>query len=443
MSKRTHKSEHVLKYKGKEHSVVIEDDLDTGTTTLAIPGLGLSQEELTEFAQYAAEAMHAENFRAISRNDDGSVRVSGRKIQDGPQDSVTSFLHCMHRTQEAARETPAGAKRDDTVKLWTRLRGARVFDVPPETWGDLYVAADRYVHEEILEVPYSTEAREYPAEDVDQMVSDWLAMRELGSEISYPDRLPFDNTFLAYRRGVTSDLLRYLYKSKAARHLELPTWDEAFIVGHLVSSVGACDQFVALVDRGRPVALVMDRLADDRRWTDAASDLLVPWYLPMLIELINSHKTCIVEHPRTFGFKERYRAEAKRLRLAARIPPPFYEVRLQQHLIQARTSERVGTDPLRELTYRHDRRAHERCYVRRGPLPLDLKKAERYRRDGFKVFTSNQVDLATHKRLSERGMRRKGNDEWLAIKSRWFDQTVVGDPSLPYIPSVRKIGDDK
>jgi hypothetical protein len=92
------------------------------------------------------------------------------------------------------------------------------------------------------------------------------------------------------------------------------------------------------------------------------------------------------------------------------------------------------------LSYRHDRRGHERCYVRRGPLPLDGKRKAKLERAGYKIWTVGALDAETHQRLAERELPPKRTEEWLALLTRWIDHQVVGAPGLPYIPAVRVSG---
>ena len=121
------------------------------------------------------------------------------------------------------------------------------------------------------------------------------------------------------------------------------------------------------------------------------------------------------------------------------IPKPYYVVRLQKQLIEEtgqRTLDRLAKIQ-RELSYRHDRRGHERCYIRRGKLPLEEKDSKKLLKADYKIWTLDAPDSAAYHQLMERGQPPKAPDEWIAILTRWVDATIVGPEELPYIPAIR------
>lgn len=113
---------------------------------------------------------------------------------------------------------------------------------------------------------------------------------------------------------------------------------------------------------------------------------------------------------------------------------------MQSHVVRERVVKNLGKPPA-PRRYKTDVRGHERCRIRRGPLPIDPKLAEKLQHRGYKLFTVNPLDQETFQKLSERGFAYKKSDEWLAVKASWIkDHLSSVDPNLPYVPAVRKLG---
>jgi hypothetical protein len=167
--------------------------------------------------------------------------------------------------------------------------------------------------------------------------------------------------------------------------------------------------------------------------------LLFPWLVNAMLAYIHDHRTTIVESAPTYGIRREYSRLAKKTGGMTLIPKPYYTVPLREKVIVNRAARRAvyGVQKRAPLAYRHDRRGHERCRIQRGPLPMAEKTRAKLEKRGYQIFTVNEVDAETSRRLIERRQRPKRTDEWLAIKTSWVDAMVVGPEDAPYVPAVR------
>jgi len=173
----------------------------------------------------------------------------------------------------------------------------------------------------------------------------------------------------------------------------------------------------------------------EKRWMateDGPGMLLVQ----MIIDIINDHKRFIVEKGKGKKAQKSLRKAGKRAGSVGYVPAPYYVVRLKDELVEDIARSEHGSRP-RFLSHRYDRRGHERCYIRRGPLPLDEETRAKLERAGYEIFTTERPDAENMRRVAERGMRPKAHDEWLAVLTKWISETICGDESLPYVPAVR------
>lgn len=235
-------------------------------------------------------------------------------------------------------------------------------------------------------------------------------------ELKYPEKLPFPATYLSFGEGFHS-----YDDSQVADTL----------MGFLVSEKIAWQFFIG---RKHP-ALLPVCFYHEGHWTNFCSK--APWCMVQLIDLINSYRTFVEEVPRGLKMKMAYEKMGKRLGLKHCVPPPYYHVKLHEVHLKEKAESLLPSGRL--LGHRHDRRGHERCKFRRGKLPMDEKLEAKLVERGYEVFKQNPVDVHAIRRLSIRGMPYKAADEWLAIKTTWVKDTVVGNESLPYVPSIHVV----
>jgi hypothetical protein len=156
----------------------------------------------------------------------------------------------------------------------------------------------------------------------------------------------------------------------------------------------------------------------------------------LIIDIINDHRRFVVQKGKGAKSMKRLRKAAEKAESVGYVPAPFYVVRLQDKLVEDVLREKCASRP-RILGHRYDRRGHERCYIRRGPLPLDDELRAKLEKTGYRIFTTEYPDAGTNRRMAERGLQLKQYDEWVAILVKWIKHTVCGDESLPYVPAVR------
>lgn len=167
-----------------------------------------------------------------------------------------------------------------------------------------------------------------------------------------------------------------------------------------------------------------------------------PYILPTFINIINDHRTFIVEANMRTGQRRDYKKNRKHMGVKGRTPPPYYTLRLKNQVLRE-TMRTTFPKPRGPRNYKTDVRAHERCRIRRGPLPLDPELAIKLKKREYKIFTTNKLDADTYERLHKRNMAYKRADEWLAIKVSWVEEHLnCNNPEVPYIPAVRTFPSD-
>jgi len=270
----------------------------------------------------------------------------------------------------------------------------------------------------------------------------YLPLAKTVSSFRRPGPLPFPVTYVGY--GVAegegtplASLLDRLDLAAVSREDGKPT-DVKFCYpfAHLLTEEGDVIQFSAVAYYRDPEDILVNirtlRVVDASggRWAD--SPVAANWSLPVLMDLINSHRQFVER----VGPK-RLQKKARRV-LRGHVPPDFYVLPMRDEISRSVDRHTTGGVARAACSYRYDRRGHERCYVDRDPMPLEPRKAESYRKRGYRVYVPGKpLSPEDAKRLSSREMPPPGPDEWLAIKEVWIDAVVVGDESLPYVPAVR------
>lgn len=370
--------------------------------------------------------------------------------QDEPSLTLREFLFIQHSIfaklpKHARAAMPEGLSklllnRKHSQLAKVDLHKACIIHVGADVFGEVVKRAEGWVLENIALVEPDDEVELDDAGFLDKVV------RPIGSQVAeapWPDKLPFESVFLGYGSGWALDPLLTHCKGYA----QAARGGSVRIMGHLLSSSGRCFE-VSVVDRGDIEQAQFEPLRtwDGLRWT-CGFDFLC-WAIPMLVEVINQYRSFVFTHEfgddqlREYLKKYRHRKLSKAVGRNKLLPPPFYRIRLKDtfHIEDAaQKAIRELFPKTRSLRFRHDRRGHERCYVRRGEMPLEPDKSMAMRRNGYTVYTDATPSAEDAKRLLDRRMASKCNDEWLAIKTCWIDAQVVGDSSLPYIPALRYV----
>jgi len=336
-----------------------------------------------------------------------------------------------------------GENKKGTIHLWRLLQEAKIFHFDPQTYLGIHREADRYTTESLAGLNYLSSGVGHPTEDETSHLLDTIYYG--AKKVPFPEKLPFPVVFFGYGDGL--DLSQEALSMKAPPELKAKVVRGSF-VGHLLSDTGHAFVFHIVTihdERGaRESFWVESCRTDDSRFWVPSDVALEPWILTSLVDIINDHRTFMLESYVTGQQRARYKDERKTMGLKpnspAYTPPPFYKLKLTSKVIQEKV--RLGfSRPRLPVSYRTDVRAHERCRIRRGILPIDPEVAADLTKRGYRIFGNNPLDADTLRRLYERGVPFKRSDEWLAIKVSWVrEHFTSNDPNLPYVPATRVCG---
>lgn len=387
--------------------------------------------------------------RGLLLKDNALMPVENHKKKPG-QGAVETYLYCLERLRESGtgeasirQVSPDADLKQGHVMvrlIWAYMRNARIFEIPKET----YVAFHRTAADEI-DRTFMSIGRAGPRKHR----SDGMRLPSgmelgdldiLGSEVRFPGPLPFDVMYLGIGDGV--QLPMELAKVRVQR-LWWPRLQGVRLLGYLLVDSGPKSRLVTelcYVDLGSdnflmPIPQYTTVPTDDGppvgSWDVGIS--LAPWTVNTMIELLNSHRVIVEEHKAPIGPRRGKRSGRRRP-----VPPPYYTIRMRDQHIDQKASDPSTSDKARSLTYRYDRESHERCYIQRGPLPIDAATRATLEKRGYRV-TTGQLSADDAERLFRRRKRQppKRVDEWVAIKAVQIPPAVCGDKSLPYVPGVR------
>jgi hypothetical protein len=362
------------------------------------------------------------------------------------------------------------------------LREAQLIDVPPVSQIELYDG----VHASLDSAAQAVSATDFydfverciRKDKMDEMRSFLRAVYTTAARLETDGRLPFPTIYLGYRTGVTvtpewfsASMLWMSLPSRDAEEQRLMRMrmtqdvfdavcaaEEICIMGHLVTEnldvvrVLTATYGDDAASNGVGANIFLDFIAQDGEWLTPWSG--EPWALTETFRrLRESMQSTLVEdyglvrRPPTMSMK----LAAKRQRHigGAVVPRPYYELRMPKARITYRdpmaTTERTEPEEPsgRKLGFRHRREGHERCRIKRGPLPLPLDLVSDLEMRGYVVYTAARTEECedTSRRLERRGVEHKKPDEWLAIRTTEIKAQMIGDSSLPFIPSLRTLGE--
>jgi hypothetical protein len=346
---------------------------------------------------------------------------------------------------EAVLELGDGNKEDGRQLarlIWAALRNARVFEIDSDLYNAITVEASVHCWEKIGGIKKGVSFNDVSPEE-GQAAFDklWTAAESLPV---FSDIMPFDHIFIGisgHGTNIPNDVLRCLIQDPPDRMIR------ACINGYLIGPVhGGNDVDVVVfvritgpggIDYTVPCVERMSVSGQPAEWTNVA--FLFPWIVNSMLTFIHDHKTTIIESAPTHGIRRDYDRLAKQMGGTLIIPRPFYTVPMRDKVIINRAARKAvyGVQKRTPLTYRHDRRGHERCLIQRGQMPMAEETRTKLEKRGYKIFTINPVDAETNRLLAERGQRPKRADEWLATLVSWVTPTIVGPVDAPYVPAVR------
>jgi hypothetical protein len=167
-----------------------------------------------------------------------------------------------------------------------------------------------------------------------------------------------------------------------------------------------------------------------------------PWLLRTLIELLLESRTSVTAHDPTY--LQQKRAERVLGGIPMPIPKPYYVVRVRDRRVAIDHARQVARRRLPgcpwQLRHRFDVSGHERCRIKRGPLPLDDKTRKVLEKRRYRIYTVNAPSPEDAHRLAQRGVPPKAPSEWLAILTSQVSSFKKGPEGAPYVPAIRRAG---
>lgn len=414
--------------------------------------------------------MGSKNGKSEQKYAPGGVGIRGGLRPGHEQEKLTvdSYMLAMMTAHDMAKgrtkiagmelrtskdETKAESELSSRLSrlAWAFLRDARLFHFDPVIFMEIYHQMDVFTTETIAKIPFRPGCLDDQgnvkmpltpelSEDADKLVK---TLEALSPTAPYPEKFPFEAVYIGLGQGVTLSELQARYKFRNRLPDDLPNYN-CDLLGAVMTFSGYVWEFFRLdyLSEGIAYTFLPWRMPDVG-WTSTID--LAPWYLPVILDTINDHKTFVVE-----GYPEGSRAMLRHSRKQMGVkpgknrgkfwmPPPYYRLRLRDEIVRKRL-ELSKPQLARQLHYRHDVRGHERCLIRRGILPLDSEIRKRLLKRGYKVYEHTKPSDEMNARLLKRGFVTKKSDEWLAIKVIWVDEHQRGPEDGPYIPALRTTG---
>jgi len=351
------------------------------------------------------------------------VNTAKRIMLPDGQAAVETYLYCIARlwegSQGVVQDFDGKSKRNGinlARQIWGYARDARVFEIPAQVWQSLHHQREQQFMAEVA-------AQQIP----DDQVLDFL--RRIAQTQPFPEKLPFDYTYVGLGPGVLLDI--------SLARLRLPAEQRGTVVGVNLLGYLICGpnqqvyEMLHVILKDTDYFLPLAQRYDDS-WP--YGETLAAWLVGQMVEMINEHNTVVINHEPSKKMKDTYRKTGKGA--PGFLPKPYYTVRLKHKVIDEAEEDCAGSGFGRVLAHRYDRRGHERFFIHRDTLPIDAKLEQKLLKYGYR-FIVGRPDSEDAARLAYRAIPPKRSDEWMAVKVCWIDDTVVGDESLPYIPAVR------
>lgn len=398
--------------------------------------LEMARENGGTLKPYRASRTDAPQWAVFGEESVDSALTGSVTEEDG---TVLSYSLAMRSLYVSSRQN-AGPNRRRASRLWSLLKDARLFHFSPRTYVELRHEVDVYTTEVLADLDWlEPGAGSHSAEDADKYVN---AISDNVKNVPFPDRLPFARTFFGFGYpGVRVPLydVRHLIPDEVAPQIE-----EGYLIGYLLAEERVAVGFYMLMRKNGTGGVTVEvyREEGSDAWTNRGLSLN-PWIVVQFVKIVNEHRTFLLpESSATPRCRQNYKRNRKDMGLKrgqwAYTPPPYYVLPISSKVIRE-TVRRNLPRPRAPTAYRTDVRAHERCRIRRGKLPLDPKLRRKLQRRGYEIFTVNDLDVNALRKLQERNVPFKRTDEWMAILTTWVESHYTNnDPKLPYVPATRK-----
>lgn len=412
------------------------DDLDEVIGKLKDMGDGQGKTKMPQFLDERAKVPPAP-YGSLDR----TGALDGKTQDDA---TVSNYMLVMGYLFDVSRgKIKAGhsTHKNDAALAWANMRDARIIHFDPQTWADLDEEADEMVVQKFMGM--SSQKFWNEIEMTEELATKHYNAVAFGAKRApWPEHFPFDAIWLGYGGGAWMD------RNDLSMRFNMRRWGlpedvvAGAVVGHLVTATGHVWEFTKFRYSDGTMGMTYEHIRHvDGGWVRRYD--LAPWTVPALIEIVNQHRTLVIEQDMP-GFRNEMRNRRKKLGLKGKqyrghVPPPFYVVKVRNRTIIERLRNEDDTGTGRSPSYRHDVRGHWRCRIKIGKLPLDSEVKEKLVKRGYNVYEHMQPKGDDLGRLMERG-RRKGPDEWLAIKSTFVEaHQSPNNPELPYVPATRRV----
>lgn len=319
-------------------------------------------------------------------------------------------------------------------KMYSILRQAKIFEIAPEAYVELHIEVDRYVTEEVAELPFHDprDAKVDVPEEEGLLL--YRRQMEAAQVLPFPDKFPFDVCWFAVAGGVAlSD------HQIATRGLKGET-GMYLLAGILAGEDGEHHELLLSHGTNRRgdyidtnLHIVTHRVEEESSWQHRLC--LAPFVLHALINGVNDHQTTIVAQRKlSLHSQSTIRKGLGDLGLKRPIPPPFYTVYLRDKVIKEVVKGWGGGKLRAKYVHRFDVRGHWCFKIYRGQMPMDAEMELYLDKLRYNIFKNKPLDEVTIDALRERGQPQRADNEWIAIKKYWKNSYVKGPRGWPVRP---------
>lgn len=363
----------------------------------------------------------------------------GRPDNRGHDAVVKQYLMLLRALLQNANNKKVSEKfQHECAGMYNMLRQAKIFEITPEAYVELHMQVDRYVTEEIADLPFYDPRDgkvDVPAEE-----SNLLYRRQIEAlqALPFPEKFPFDVCWFAM-----TGLVALSNFQAETRRLDDKSGPYV-LAGILVSDDGEHHELLISQKASRRGDVVemnlhicTHRVAEEASWQHQFC--LAPFVLHALIDGVNDHQTTIVAQRKlSMHSQGAIRKGLGDLGLKRPVPPPFYTVYLRDKVIKEVVKGWGGGKLRAKYAHRFDVRGHWCFKIYRGQMPMDAEMELHLDKLRYNIFKNRPLDEVTIDALRERGQPPRGDNEWIAIKKYWKNSYVKGPENGPYIPSTRK-----
>lgn len=363
----------------------------------------------------------------------------GRPSNKTHDEIVAFYLRILGALKRNAENKKISEKfQSECGKMYSILRQAKIFEIAPEAYVELHLEVDRYVTEEIADLPFHDPRDEKVVIPEGEGTLLYRRQMEAVQVLPFPEKFPFDVCWFAIAGGVAlSDLQIQTRGLKGDTGMYL-------LAGILAGEDGEHHELLLSHGTNRRgdyidtnLHIVTHRVEEESSWQHQLC--LAPFVLHALIDGVNDHQTTIVAQRKlSLHSQSTIRKGLGDLGLKRPIPPPFYTVYLRDKVIKEVVKGWGGGKLRAKYAHRFDVRGHWCFKIYRGQMPMDAEMELYLDKLRYNIFKNKPLDEVTIDALCERGQPPRADNEWIAIKKFWRNSYVKGPEDGQYVPSTRK-----